>query len=65
MLPSYIEDELVTLQMAAFPLEFEYFISEEEFLKTGIEKSKDINFSANMGKIMPDGLWKNFFSDDE
>lgn len=65
VLPSYLEDEPVALQMAAFPLEFEYITSEEEFLKTGIERTEDLNFSAKMGKIVPDGLLKNFLSDDE
>ena len=49
----------------AFPLEFEYFTSEEEFLKTGIERTEDLNFSAKMGKIVPEGLLKNYYSDNE
>lgn len=65
VLPSFTSDDVVKLQMAAFPEDFDYFDNEDEYCASVSEDDLGRKFLLDEGMVFPTGMMNNRTPDNE
>ena len=59
VLPSYMENDLITLQMVGFPIYLQYFQDEDEYADSMRDEKSGKSFLLSPGTLIPCGLLTN------
>ena len=59
VLPSYMEDDLITMQMVGFPVLLQYFKDEDEYAESTRDEETGKCFMLEEGVLFPSGLLQN------
>lgn len=64
VIPSYLEDDIIEMQVVAFPVHIEYFANEEEYSDSLLESELGTKWGVENGSFFPVGFLSNHRIED-